>query len=167
MVKNLSADAGDARVVGLIPGSGRPPGVGSGNLLQYSCLENSMDRRDLRATVHQIAKSQTQQSEHARTNGVVLSTQWTSSNIGCCFYLLLQASNPIPARASGEAGGSKSKRTGLPTRDRNSPCKTALATLWFPPRGHGAKFFSTRTATRSHTSHQDPNLLSTSDQREV
>ena len=44
MVKNLSANAGDAGNVGLIPGLGRSTGVGNGNPLQYSCLENSMDR---------------------------------------------------------------------------------------------------------------------------
>ena len=44
MVKNLHASAGDERDVGLIPGSGRSPRVGNGNPLQYSCLENSMDR---------------------------------------------------------------------------------------------------------------------------
>ena len=43
-MKNLPADAGDAKDVGSIPGSGRSPGVGNGNLLQYSCLKNSMDR---------------------------------------------------------------------------------------------------------------------------
>ena len=43
MVKNLPANAGDARDAGSIPGSGRFPGVGNGSLLQYSCLENSMD----------------------------------------------------------------------------------------------------------------------------
>ena len=42
--KNLPASAGDIRDVGLIPGSGRSPGGGNGNPLQYSCLENSMDR---------------------------------------------------------------------------------------------------------------------------
>ena len=47
MVKNLPANAGDARDVGSIPGLGSSPGVGNGNLLQYSCLENSMDRRGL------------------------------------------------------------------------------------------------------------------------
>ena len=40
VVKNLPADEGDARNVGLIPGSGRFPGGGNGNPLQYSCLEN-------------------------------------------------------------------------------------------------------------------------------
>ena len=49
VVRNLPANAGDA---GLIPGSGRSPGVGTGNPLQYSCLENPMDRETWWATVH-------------------------------------------------------------------------------------------------------------------
>ena len=44
VVKNTPANAGDVRDAGLIPGSGRSPGGGHGNLLQYSCLENAMDR---------------------------------------------------------------------------------------------------------------------------
>jgi len=44
MVKNLPANTGDAGDLDLVPGLGRPPGVGNGNPLQYSCLENSMDR---------------------------------------------------------------------------------------------------------------------------
>ena len=44
LVKNLPSNVGDAGDVGLIPGLGRFPGVGNGNPLQYSCLENSMDR---------------------------------------------------------------------------------------------------------------------------
>ena len=59
MVKNTSASAGDLRDVGLIPGSGRSPGGEHGNPLQYSCLENPMDRGDYWATVHGVAKSQT------------------------------------------------------------------------------------------------------------
>ena len=55
-VKNPSANAGD---LGLIPGSGRYPGGGYGNLLQYSCLENPMDRGGWRATVHRVTKNQT------------------------------------------------------------------------------------------------------------
>ena len=43
VVKNPPANAGDARDMGLIPGWGRSPAVGNGNLLKYSCLENSMD----------------------------------------------------------------------------------------------------------------------------
>ena len=42
-IRNPPANAGDSRDVGLIPMLGRPPGVGNGNPLQYSCLENSMD----------------------------------------------------------------------------------------------------------------------------
>ena len=52
MTKNPPANAGDARDTGCIPGSGRSPGVGDGNPLQHSCLENSMDRGAQSATVH-------------------------------------------------------------------------------------------------------------------
>ena len=52
MVKNPPANAGDTRDVGSIPGLGRSPREGNGNLLQYSCLENSMNRRSWQATVH-------------------------------------------------------------------------------------------------------------------
>ena len=60
MVKNLLANAGNVRDMGLIPGSGRSPGGGQGNLLQYSCLENPMDRGTWWAMVHKVAKSRTQ-----------------------------------------------------------------------------------------------------------
>ena len=59
MVKNPTANAGDVRDQGLIPGSGRFPGEGNGNPLQYSCLENPMDRGAWQAIVHWVAKSQT------------------------------------------------------------------------------------------------------------
>ena len=59
MVKNLPAYAGDTGDLASIPGSGRSPGVGNDNPFQYSCLENSMDRRAWLATVHGIAKSRT------------------------------------------------------------------------------------------------------------
>ena len=62
MVKNPPANAGDSKEVGLLTGSGRFPGEGNGNLIQYSCLENSMDRGAWWATVHGVAKSQTQPS---------------------------------------------------------------------------------------------------------
>ena len=54
MVKNLSVSAGDPGNMGSIPGSGRSPGGGNGNLLQYSCLENSMDRGAWKAAVHGV-----------------------------------------------------------------------------------------------------------------
>ena len=50
MIKNLPANAGNTRDAGLIPGLGRFPGEGHGNPLQYSCLENPMDRGAWRAT---------------------------------------------------------------------------------------------------------------------
>ena len=56
-IKNPPANAGDARDAVLIPGSGRSPGVGNGNPLQYSCLENPMDREDWQTTVHGVAKN--------------------------------------------------------------------------------------------------------------
>ena len=62
MVKNLPANAGEARDVGSIPGPGRSPGEGNGNPLQYFCLENPMDRGTLWATVHGVAKSRTRLS---------------------------------------------------------------------------------------------------------
>ena len=57
VVKNPLANAGDIRDTGSIPGSGRAPGDGHGNPLQYSCLEISTDRGAWRATVHGVAKS--------------------------------------------------------------------------------------------------------------
>ena len=59
MVKNLTTK----QETHSIPGLGRPTGEGNGNPLQYSCLENSMDRGTRWATVHGVAKSQTQLSD--------------------------------------------------------------------------------------------------------
>ena len=56
MVKNPPANAGDTRDMDSIPGSGRSPEEGNGNPLQYSCLENSMDRRAWWTRVHGVAK---------------------------------------------------------------------------------------------------------------
>ena len=62
MVEKPPANAGDAGDVSLIPGSGRSPGGGNGNPLQYSCLGNPMDRGAWWATVHGVTKSQTRLS---------------------------------------------------------------------------------------------------------
>ena len=59
IVKNPSVSAGDIRETGSIPGSGRSPGGGYCNPLQYSCLENPMDRGTQRAAVHGVIKSWT------------------------------------------------------------------------------------------------------------
>ena len=58
VVKILPANAGDKRDMGSIPESGRSPGGGHGNPLQYSCLENLMDRGAWRAIVHSVSQSQ-------------------------------------------------------------------------------------------------------------
>ena len=59
MVEDSPPNAEDVRDVGLIPGSGRSPGEGHGNPLQYSCLENPMDRAAWEAMVHKVTQSQT------------------------------------------------------------------------------------------------------------
>ena len=60
VVKNPPANAEDIRDEGSIPRSGRSPGEGNGNPLQYSCLENPMDRGAWWATIFRVSKSQTQ-----------------------------------------------------------------------------------------------------------
>ena len=62
--KNPPDDVGDARDSGSIPGLGRSPGVGNGNPLQYSCMEESMDREAWQAPVQGVANSWTQLSTH-------------------------------------------------------------------------------------------------------
>ena len=59
MIKNTPANAGDAGDLGSITELGRPPGGGNGNPLQYSCLENSMDREIWRAMVHGVTELDT------------------------------------------------------------------------------------------------------------
>ena len=65
MVKNLPASVGDTRNMGSIPGE-RNPGVGNGNPLQHSCLENSMGRGAWQATAHRVANNQTRLNTHRR-----------------------------------------------------------------------------------------------------
>ena len=85
----------NAEDVDLIPGWGRSPGVGNGNLLQHSCLENSMDSRAWQATVHGVTESQTRLSDwalgmmdreawHATVHGIAKNwtrlSDWTEVN---------------------------------------------------------------------------------------
>ena len=74
VVKNLPAHAEDVRDVGLIPGSGRCPGEGNGNPLQYSSLENPMDRGAWQATVLAVTKSWTQLRDlmHTHFSNVII-----------------------------------------------------------------------------------------------
>ena len=68
MVKNLSANAGNARDAGFIPGLGRSPGKGNGNLLQYSCLKISVDRRASQATVYEVTELNMTKHTHTDTH---------------------------------------------------------------------------------------------------
>ena len=66
--KNPPANAGNVRDSGLIPESGRSPGEGNGNLLQYSCLGNPMDKGTWRATVHPWGCKELDMTDHAHTH---------------------------------------------------------------------------------------------------
>ena len=72
MVRNPPDNAGDIRDIGSIPSSGSSPGGGDGNPLQYSCLENPMDRGAWRAAVHGVTESDTTRNEHTGDQGDVL-----------------------------------------------------------------------------------------------
>ena len=85
MVENLPANTGDIRDVGPIPGSGRSPGGGHSNLLQFSCLENPHGQRSLVSYSPGIAKSQTQLT-------------WPSTHTSsgkCCVAVLHKASEQV------------------------------------------------------------------------
>ena len=99
MVENLPASAGDVRDLSLIPGSGRSPGGGNGNPLQYSRLENPMDREAWQATVHGVAKSRTWLKRvSTRTH-----LRMKSSSVGLSSMLLSPSHSPYSPPTS-EAG---------------------------------------------------------------
>ena len=70
VAKNTPASAGDLRGVSSIPGLGRSPGGGQGNPLQYSCLENPMDRGDWWVVVHGVTKSWTRPKQFSMHVGM-------------------------------------------------------------------------------------------------
>ena len=72
VVKNPTANAGDIGDLGPIPGLGRSPGEDNGNPLQYSCLENPMDRRAWWATVHWVTKSRTHLKRFTTTQHIYI-----------------------------------------------------------------------------------------------
>ena len=76
VVKKLPANAGDARDTGLIPWLGRSPGVGHGNPLQHSCLENPLERGAWWATVHGVTTEVTQQA-FKQFYGMIPSDTWS------------------------------------------------------------------------------------------
>ena len=83
MVKNPPTNAGDIRDMGSIPGLGRAPGGGHGNSLQYSCLENPMDRGACWGTVHGVTKSWTQLKRLSPYISIILKNL-TFTLIFCC-----------------------------------------------------------------------------------
>ena len=91
MIRNMPANAGDAKDKGSIPGSGRSHGGGRGNPLQYSCLENPMDRGAWWATVHGVAGSRTRLSNFTYlltyTYAILVATFWRTS----CFHCKVNA----------------------------------------------------------------------------
>ena len=99
VVKNPPPSAGDVRDAGLITVLERSPGGGHGNPLQYSCLENPMDRGAWMATVHRVAKSQTclkQQSTHACMCGtdILFQLHHPSLSWRSCYKLFPRPSVP-------------------------------------------------------------------------
>ena len=114
MVKNLPANAGDIKEADSIPRAIRSPGGGHDNLLQYSCLENPMDRGAWQATVYRVAKSQTslkQLSMHTRyykPSSYLLTTKKKKKSslvvffqpmirLPSCSYILSQSLHPGPS----------------------------------------------------------------------
>ena len=86
----------NVRDLGLIPGSGRSPGEGNGSPLQYSCLENSLDRRTIRLQVREVAKSRTRLSDYTFTfqlNTKVIPVFILSSYPSTSQYLVLECMN--------------------------------------------------------------------------
>ena len=77
LVKNPPANAGDERDTGSIPGSGRLSGVGNGNLLQYSCLRNSMHRLTWWAPVPEVLKGHIQPSDWAQHSTTWAHVPWS------------------------------------------------------------------------------------------
>ena len=143
-LKNLPANAGDP---GSIPGLGRSPGGGHGNPLQYSCLQNPMDRGAWWATVHGVTKSQTRLSDcHLRDGGggAAVGYPGTFWGVASTLHLLLGfkgchaphcVTNPgRPAAVTGELDASLEtnwrqthRQTLEATRASPHPVKTAPA----------------------------------------
>ena len=86
-VKASASNVGD---LGSIPGLGRSPGEGNGNPLQYSCLENPMDRGAWRATVHGVAKSRTRLSDFTSLHFNTISSSDENTFLSTCLPNSLQ-----------------------------------------------------------------------------
>ena len=89
VVKNLPANAGDARETGSIPRLGRSPEGRNGNPLQYSCQKTSMDREAWQATIHGVSKTQTWLSTHTPLLQFSILSLFSYSSDNLCFYVLM------------------------------------------------------------------------------
>ena len=87
VITNPPANAGDIKHVGLTPGLGKSPEGGHGNSLQYSCLENPMDRGAWWAIFHRVAKSQTQLKQLSIQHIVSTSTEISRGGFGRFYFL--------------------------------------------------------------------------------
>ena len=129
LVKKLPANAGES---GLTPGSGRAPGGGNGNALQYSCLGNPMDRGAWRATVHGVAESDmTEQltviwDQHPTFSHPPVHREWQE------LYHRQDSQDPgLPGGAGGREPACQYRRH---TRRGSNPCvgKTPWRRAWHP-----------------------------------
>ena len=102
MVKNLPANTRDIRDMGSIPGSGRSPGGGYGNLCQYSCLENPMDRTHWQETVQRVSKKsdRTKATSHTHTHTLYLLAWWPLISLVTSNVLGTEISNLPPPTCS-------------------------------------------------------------------
>ena len=101
MLRNLLANVGDVRDLSLIPGLGRSLGEGNGNSLQYSCLENPMDRGAWGSTVYGVAKSQTQLStEHTNTSVLQLVSCTACQKAAFLFFRMMRFCRSRPSGLS-------------------------------------------------------------------
>ena len=137
VVKNLIVNAGVVRDAGSISGLGRSPGVGHGNSLQYSCLENLMDRGARWATVCGVTKSQTQLSTYScmawNISPQNLYLEVLPSSTPECDYRWKWSfswDNQVKMRSSGWALIWRRMHMHLPTKDHQRGCK-----LWETRRG--------------------------------
>ena len=106
VIKNSPANAGDVREASSIPGLGRSPREGNGNPLQYSYLQNPMDRGAWQAMVHRIAESDTTEAtEHARRIGEV---EWDCTAFSAQFLSMGDARLLGPQKLSSFCSGSAS-----------------------------------------------------------
>ena len=106
VVKNLPANAGDTRDLGLIPRSQRSPGEGNGTPLKYSCWGNSMDIRAWQASVHGVPKNQTQLSDSTqacRLHHIIWKPKSSNTKDLSVPFSCSVVSNSLPPRESQHA----------------------------------------------------------------